>query len=208
MESQDRNKTPDEAEQKSSDEATSDKASDPPSPQHPHITPNRSLLVCVSCDEDEGPEGLRRISCNCHYCRACLILFIESRMKDIFNWPPRCHRQIINEEDVIWIGADDLLERYHEVYRLQQNPSYCYEPRCSEPLVLGDAVEGSNAVACRKCARVTCMRCRTAHHPGRLECSPPELDPKLQEVVQKERWQKCSRCGRVFEKNGGCNHMK
>ena len=58
-------------------------------------------------------------------------------------------------------------------------------------------------VACPKCSRPICTKCRSFSHPGE-ECKP-DLDPDLEANLKKWKIKRCPRCKAGVRKVDGCD---
>lgn len=66
-------------------------------------------------------------------------------------------------------------------------------------------------VACPRCSQIFCSRCQESHKgitcQAFLEAGRKEIDKDLEDMIRRERWQRCPSCGSVCERQHGCNFM-
>lgn len=131
-------------------------------------------------------------------------------IRDRTNWPPKCHGYELRSVDVEWAGPSDLVKKFNAVAdELElKDPFYCAEPRCSALLDPDSIVDGLSVVLCEKCKTLTCKNCRQSHGPDPQDCKGASIDPDLQKAFEEGNWKRCPSCGRMIEKQDGCDLLR
>lgn len=109
------------------------------------------------------------------------------------------------------------LRRFHELQAesLMRKPLHCPYKDCSE-LMDVHGMDDCTPMACSRCRRELCLRCKVPFHSG-LSCEqfqalPPEHrnkeDLELLHLAHAERWRRCPACDHLVERElGGCNFL-
>ncbi|KAI1654093.1 hypothetical protein F4813DRAFT_399458 [Daldinia decipiens] len=163
--------------------------------------------ICVCCKE-KVPDP-RQFPCGCFWCRNCLERYLEFRIAESYRWPPMCCQFVLRDEDVEWIQSSTILEEYRKIDREKRKkpPLYCSQEQCKAILDTQNTIEGSDIIVCDKCKSKTCQKCHQGHEPIESGCKGPPKDAKLEALIRREGWQKCSRCNYTISRTTGCSHM-
>lgn len=169
-------------------------------------TPQYQRGRCDICGETVFPCYLSIMPCAHGYCPECLERLFKTSIADESLFPPRCCRQAVVIDTVRHILPKQLLASYYEKKREFEslNRIYCCKPNCSA-LIPSETIEDERG-RCRKCGTEVCVICKFEAHDDD-EC--PE-DWELHEFLDfaaDKGWGRCDRCGRVIERDFGCNHM-
>ncbi|XP_024371780.1 uncharacterized protein [Physcomitrium patens] len=123
---------------------------------------------------------------------------------------------------------DILISRRRESYIPASEIIYCPFKDClkmaTKPSTHGQQPQTSSdqhpsdfsKVKCGACHRAFCFQCNIAWHEamscGEYNASQKNQrllgDEKLLMMAAESKWQRCSKCGTVIERSGGCSHMQ
>ena len=173
---------------------------------------------CVACLENAGTNDLVTIKCGCDYCKGCFNDYFETGLANRSSFPPKCCGQAISFDTYQLYLRNTVVNKYMDVQEefSSKNPTYCADPTCSA--FLPGAVDFATFKACPRCHRQTCIRCKnfqTIHEwsdevdtlEGR-RCPEAMVPSELQNLIEKEEWNRCPGCRHVVEKTEGCDYME
>lgn len=163
--------------------------------------------TCAAClDPDEST--LATHSCGHYYCHKCFKEILIGAMKDEERYPPRCCGRNIP------IGVSGPIVLSQQEYRDYKARSiewdtkdrlYCADPKCAQFIPPSNIK--SETGFCKRCKKETHVICRLLSHQKGIDCPK---DTALQEVIslaKSNKWQRCTECGAMVERWGGCHHM-
>lgn len=165
----------------------------------------RPCMVCFDITADDVVE----LPCGHRWCSSCLVRAF-SNIHYQSQWPVRCSSECHVPISAVtkYLNSDKLQRLQTLVDEFEIPPSerlYCANPRCSKLLSRKEAHDHS--VRCKECLTGTCVDCKATAHPGR-SCPPPGQDEQQTlKLSNLNKWQRCSRCGQMCERDGGCPHM-
>lgn len=164
-----------------------------------------SVVVCVVCGEsaEEIPP------CSHGYCWDCLTQLIRHGCQDGERWPPRCCTWVVNIDspeilenlpaDVVQLVADS------RVYYSTKEKLFCCNSKCRKYIPPGDVDEFTKIAFCQSCWGGTCALCRRYPHIG--TCKKDFQQNSMEKYSVYMGWKRCGQCGRIVEKEAGCNHI-
>lgn len=164
-----------------------------------------SVVVCVVCGDpaEEIPP------CSHGYCWDCLTQLIRHGCQDGERWPPRCCTWVVNIDspeilenlpaDVVQLVADS------RVYYSTKEKLFCCNSKCRKYIPPGDVDEFTRIGFCRSCWGGTCALCRRHPHIG--NCKKDFQQKSMEKYSVYMGWKRCGQCGRIVEKEAGCNHI-
>jgi ariadne-1 len=186
----------------------------------PRLQPGKSRkkVECLVCFESFPGKELLALPCGHGFCRSCWANGIAvtirgggTRMRCL-HAKCRCH---LAQEDMAALAAADLLQRFEAALIetiIVANSQLVHCPVAGCRLILTPEAVGLCRVATCTCGGRLCWKCRDpAHAP--LPCDQVTRWRELtKEDVLVGEWLKCNtkpcpRCGKLIEKNGGCNQM-
>lgn len=155
-------------------------------------------------------KRLVTLPCQHRYCGVCLNTMASFAISNEQSFPPRCCSLEIPSEIIITVLTSREKKRYIRKANEYATPPaerwYCQNPRCSK-WIHPKYIQGKDSLKkCPKCKTWLCSTCRNGTHDY-SDCScNPDLEPLLQKA-QRQRWQRCYRCGAVVERVEGCLHV-
>lgn len=165
--------------------------------------------TCQACLESHEKDTLVTLPCNHYWCRNCLSRAC-SNVRNENDLPIACDAECTVPKEValevLPSAESGLLEsKFQELETPTRERFYCANRACGE--FIPPIFQGINIPAkCEKCGQSTCKLCRALGHEG--ECAgPSEEDKQAFALIEKEHYQKCSKCCRVIERTRGCSHM-
>lgn len=147
------------------------------------------------------------------YCIKCLEGMVRTQMKDTGFRLPQCCGQVFEwEEELQEMINPELAEEFERkrVAFESIRPIYCSDSACpgsSALIVAGHHSVPNETATCPVCGKVVCTRCKQDSHPGRKRVAGAAEEATLA-LAKRKRWYRCSRCGDVVEREGGCALMK
>jgi hypothetical protein len=202
---------PDDSDGNSREENTTDHAADISDPRLGD-SKSETRYACVSCTEEYPQTDTIQTECGHRYCRECIQRLFATSLTNEVLFPPRCCRLLVPVstavEDIIGL---EMTRKYKE-RKLEVSDSkktYCSKPTCSR-YILSQNIRRGVAV-CESCMARTCVKCKNQAHRGECEI---EWDVKqnsqelLELLARKKQWQRCYKCSRIIERDGGCAHIQ
>jgi hypothetical protein len=147
------------------------------------------------------------------YCIKCLEGMVRAQLEDTgFRLPQYCGRVFEWEEEVQEAINPELAAAFDRKKTEFEStrPAYCADKTCpgSGALMRPEHHSAVDATAtCPVCGKAVCTQCKQASHPGR-ECVADAAEEETLGLALEEGWQRCGRCGDLFERYEGCSHMK
>jgi hypothetical protein len=196
-----------------------------------------ALMICGVCFDDitNTNQLSRNISPTCSHvrdviCRPCLELHITSQAA-LQNWdsitcPQVGCETVLSHADLQIFASVEVFERYDiSTSRrvVEADPDFvpCPNPRCSS----GGLVDAQSSLIfeCSSCNSITCLKCKTADHPGLSHGQNLRSTALRNARTASNKWQDeqatqeligriakpCpnTHCGVNVQKDGGCDHM-
>jgi len=130
--------------------------------------------------------------------------------KDESRNPPRCCEPISLDEGraiVHWEAMNEYLEKKLEWDTVAKNRTYCSKTDCGVFVRPENVNLRGRTATCQKCGMKTCTKCKKEQHPTYKRCHDLDFQGAL-DLIQENRWQRCSACGTGVERELGCNHMR
>lgn len=183
--------------------------------------------VCLETQRlDEGVE----LDCLHRVCRDCLAAYLECRIREKrvrdeeLQCPmPRCDQMVTVPQIEGALGGrgplwDRFLASRVELWRPREGCAErlveCPGPSCAAVGFRFVVGSGAEEVTCPRCRIAFCALCGRRHAAGTGSCARDaerrrvaEVDEGLEELIRRERLQRCPRCGCVCERQHGCNYM-
>ncbi|KAM0214789.1 hypothetical protein ACHAQD_008690 [Fusarium lateritium] len=159
---------------------------------------------CVICLDEFNVAELIQAPCGHGICQTCIIRFVEQSMANEDLFPPKCCQQPIP------ITANDFLPQY--LVNLFEQKSieygtldrtYCNNRYCSS-FIPPSSIE-DDVATCKSCGHRICVICKNLAHVG--PCGDDAETRDLLALAANEGWKRCTQCGRVIEREMGCNVM-
>jgi len=181
---------------------------------------------CTICFCEYEIKDFAFLRCMHGFCRSCLEMMITTKVKEgklqnlycpnIDDEGSNCKHQLTHEEVRLFIGQQDLFNKYERL-QLQQTLNqtedcrWCPRPGC-ETAMFGD--KSTPMMTCPKCEMKFCFNCKTSEwHPGttcemfqKWKMENSQADAKFENWKNKNT-APCPKCKSNIEKNGGCMHM-
>lgn len=167
--------------------------------------PRTLVVACIVCGDpaDEIPP------CSHGYCWDCLTQLIRHGCEDGERWPPRCCIWEVNincPEIQENLPADVLqLAEESKTYYSTKGKLFCCNNECRKYIPPAEVDEFTNIGFCRACWGGTCALCRRYPHVG--SCRKDFQQMSMEKYLIYKRWKRCEQCGRIVEKEAGCNHI-
>ncbi|KAE9368754.1 hypothetical protein N431DRAFT_561107 [Stipitochalara longipes BDJ] len=133
----------------------------------------------------------------------------NSATKDESRYPPRCWKPIPLEQGhsiVHWEVMNDYLEKKVEWDTIAKSRTYCSNRNCGLFIRPENVNVRGRTATCQRCRTKTCTNCKKEQHPPYAPCHDPDLQGALN-LIQENRWQRCSACGTGVERELDCNKM-
>ena len=166
--------------------------------------------TCNVCLDEYFWYLVLTLACGHHFCGECITELFKGATKDESRYPPRCCEPIPLEQGqtiVHWEAMDEYMEKKVEWDTLAKNRTYCSNTECGAFIRPQQVNVRGRTATCHKCGRKTCTKCKAEQHPPYQKCHDPDLQGALN-VIEENRWQRCSTCGTGVERELGCNHMR
>ncbi|XP_061351907.1 E3 ubiquitin-protein ligase RSL1-like [Gastrolobium bilobum] len=193
---------------------------------HGHVEANKAIdvqaqgkeITCMICIEPFSRGKLFKNNERCvhPFCMDCIAKHIEIKVENnTGNIPcpalnceqlldPIFCRSIISEQLFVkWCDAlcnSAVLEI--------QDRSYCPYQTCSALVINECKGKSVKKVQCPNCKQYFCFKCKTSWHAG-YKCKEngqhrDRNDVLFGELVERNRWRRCHKCGHFIERVGGC----
>jgi len=180
--------------------------------------------LCPICDEQYLINEIYLLdNCNHKYCRQCLEMMLQLKIKEgqtqnIRCPNPSCNSQIdYTQIKQLLSGNKEIFAKYEEFNLKQalesmQDLRWCPRPGCGNAMIGNEALP-MMVCGSESCKFAFCFKCKEEWHADfsceqyqqwKLENS--EADKRYAEWV-KLHAKECPKCHSQIEKNGGCNHM-
>ena len=159
--------------------------------------------ACVACYSVDAPSDAKILRCGHAMCRACVQARFNMALYQEHSYPPECC-EVIELEEVKSFLNEATVQQYHEKeieYRCT-NRTYCHSKACQKFVPPSQISHG--VAPCEDCETQTCVVCNEEAHMD--ECVIAEEEKQLWETVAENGWRRC-KCGRVIERDEGCDHM-
>lgn len=178
-----------------------------------NVGPNQKVATqappksrCDICGDAMAQCKVSVVPCGHTYCSECIERLFETCIANQDMFPPRCCRQPVEIDLVEHLMPQGLLSKYYDrkLELESMNILYCCKPNCSALIPIENMRDGRGK--CPKCGTELCVFCRFESH-GTDDCPEDwELHDFLDYAAEKG-WARCDACGRVIERDFGCNHM-
>ncbi|KAG8358683.1 hypothetical protein FVEN_g3628 [Fusarium venenatum] len=167
------------------------------------MVPIPDMKQCLSCQDDFSDAHTFQAPCSHHWCQPCLVLCIESSLKDESLFPPKCCEPLPVES--CYSIPQDLVKRFQDktLEFSTVDRTYCSDAACAT-FIFPQSIKGGIR-NCTRCERQTCILCKQVRHEG--ICSE---DTEAQEVLhlgQQQGWQRCEKCKHLIDLKIGCYHI-
>lgn len=188
----------------------------------------RASAVCPICF-DKLPFGkMVALDCDHRYCHECLAGFVEMNIREmrvtskelVCQWrDPHCDMEItcFQVEGLIKEKNNELWNKYLDTAAKLWRPSgddhycLCPDPKCSNRFLAEAEIR---LAQCPVCRLEFCAPCGNLPHPA-MTCEEnkqfvkdsDENEQALQELIKKEKWQRCPVCKAPCDRDTGCNYM-
>jgi hypothetical protein len=161
-------------------------------------------LSCIACLTTFSEESLIQCPCEHTYCDQCLAEHFKASIQSL-AFPPSCCGQIIPLELAGPHLNIRLLASYNTKKAAIENPgvTHCALLSCQARIAPENI---SNGRATCTCKTITCVMCKFVAHG---DACPEDTDrAALLSIAVAEGLRACYRCGELYERIHGCNHMK
>ncbi|KAF2422873.1 hypothetical protein EJ08DRAFT_672707 [Tothia fuscella] len=161
---------------------------------------------CVVCLDQFLVHEVLRLECKHVYCYGCMKQLFMRSTKDEGLFPPRCCK--LPTPLILISGA--FREQERAAFELATvefsatNRTYCHVSACAT-FLLPSETEGTRA-KCGQCSEFTCIICKSFFHEG--ECDKDSEFLATLSLGVTEGWQRCQKCGLMFDLFTGCFHMR
>jgi len=121
----------------------------------------------------------------------------------------------IPNRDVVTVLGNEIADKYSSIEQIvwrrnAQGVFHCKTPDCENAVFVDDK---SIEWTCELCKKKFCIKCQVEYH-DKLTCEAYQKwkaendkgDELLDELVKKGVLKKC-KCGKIIERNGGCNQI-
>lgn len=172
---------------------------DSPEPEEDPVNANAG--DCVAC----GDPGTARMICGCLYCLPCLRRLVRLGLRPDGEFPPRCCDRPLTEATVRLTRRPELVHLFRQLAAEAAVPvferTYCHDESCAT------FIPPHRNGVCPICRLRTCPICRGSHEPS-ARC--PEGGPMedVWQTLDRNNIVNCPQCGRLIQRNGGCNQMR
>lgn len=174
--------------------------------------------MCGACCRGFGAHDLIQCPCGDEYCEGCLKYMFDMALDEEDEFPSQCCGIPIPANREWEFVNNDMLHRLdlkteelstpNRLYCARSDCGYWIRPEFILPNGLGICnnprfwdVENQ----CYKdCLEWTCGLCKNLRHGG-SDC--PQEEEELNELADREGWQRCHLCQRLVELSYGCNHI-
>lgn len=185
----------------------------------------RRHFRCPLCFDEVAKRDAFELDCGHWHCQGCLCEFLKCKIseaqvseKDLACPIPGCG-QVLSEVQIQSITAGtSLWDRFLEFRAREWRPSLddgrmatCPSPDCERFEVPPD----TEFARCPRCSKDFCVKCGGGVHKG-MSCEDYQAwqvdnDASarlMEELLQKEDWRRCPRCGVPSQRESGCNFMR
>jgi len=177
---------------------------------------------CPVCLEDKV-KLVKMRGCSHSACESCFLIYLKTHLKDINKYPRVCFQVGCDVKldyiDVYNILNPAMLQDYDRMLAMAifSSENICTCPECGTISTSGSS--SRSRCSNRECNLIFCSSCMIKWHENETcqeyirrtthgEFEKKMNEEKFQQLIKKEQWQKCPRCGATIAKTGGCNHMK
>ncbi|KAL6923112.1 hypothetical protein FSST1_000386 [Fusarium sambucinum] len=167
------------------------------------MVPIPDMKQCLSCQDDFSDAQTFQAPCSHHWCQPCLVLCIETSLKDESLFPPTCCEPLPVEScDFI---PQDLVKRFQDktVEFSTVDRTYCSDAACAT-FIFPQSIRGGIG-NCPRCERQTCILCKQVQHEG--ICSEDTAAQEVLQLGQQQGWQRCGKCKHLIDLKIGCHHI-
>lgn len=165
-----------------------------------HLVFKRACFVCYSV---HAPSDAKILRCGHAMCRACVQARFNMALCQEHSYPPECC-EAIELKEVKSLLDEATVQQYQEKEIEYQctNRTYCHNKACQRFIPPSQISHG--VASCEDCETHTCVVCKEVAHMD--DCVIAEEEVQLWKTVAERGWRRC-RCGRVIERDEGCDHM-
>ncbi|OTB09357.1 hypothetical protein M426DRAFT_6632 [Hypoxylon sp. CI-4A] len=179
--------------------------------QAPEASAKSKERTCGLCLDTIDVERLEHVflDCGCDYHAECIQVIFRQAVQRERHFPARCnHSEVIPTSDELICDElpPSLLQRYEEKqseYYTAADRLYCCDSSCGAFIPPHERSKGIGYCVEEGCGKITCVSCGKEKHEG--DCVEDPNERAFKELYEKEGWQKCRNCGRVYEHQSGCN---
>ncbi|GFT82837.1 potential E3 ubiquitin-protein ligase ariadne-2 [Nephila pilipes] len=183
------------------------------------VKSNEDKEICAICFDSLTYDFYRLESCGHAFCKACVLLQIESKTIPLTCVKQGCGKKFfaLDIKKLLSFGSETVRKSFYATalhYHINHNPGevmYCPSPDCHRIYRISSI---GGEFLCLGCKNVICTRCQSLYHYG-LSCEF-FLNVEKDEDYSLKSWMKedvalrkqCPYCQVVIEKESGCNHME
>lgn len=167
------------------------------------ISEGPARCPCVACLTIFAEDSLIQCPCDHKYCAQCLTEHFRAGLQGIAFPPSCCYEEIPFTLAQPHLSIK-LQANYAKKKRVIDNPGtiYCALLSC-QALIAPENI--SNGRATCVCMTITCVVCKfTAHDDA---CPEDTERAALLQLAVTQGLRACYRCGELYERDFGCNHM-
>lgn len=162
-------------------------------------------------------EGLENepspMPCGHFWCASCVVQAYNS-IRNESQWPIRCSKVFgyscyISFDAAIPSLPDKEIQRLTPLIEEFDSPklgrTYCSNRRCG---IFVPRKEAQDRIAhCQACQTNTCSDCKGLAHQTDDCPLPDHSEQQILMLSHDKDWQRCTQCGQMCEKSGGCSRM-
>jgi len=185
----------------------------------------RRHFNCQLCLEEVAKKDAMQLDCGHWHCQDCLHALLRSKISegqvsenDLACPIPGCASPLSDVQVQAITGQTAMWERFLEFRARNWKPrtlegcmAMCPTPDCER----FEVRRGVLFAECPRCRVSFCVKCSGAAHEG-MSCDEykawrRERDSEerlFEELMQKEAWRRCPKCGMPSERESGCNFMR
>lgn len=159
--------------------------------------------ACVVCYSVHAPSDAKILRCGHAMCRACVQARFNMASCQEHSYPPECC-EVIELKEVKSLLDEATVQQYQEKEIEYQctNRTYCHNKACQRFIPPSQISHG--VAPCESCETHTCVVCKEEAHMDNCVIAVEEV--QLWKTVAERGWRRC-KCGRVIERDEGCDHM-
>ncbi|GBM20166.1 ATP-dependent RNA helicase DEAH12, chloroplastic [Araneus ventricosus] len=187
--------------------------------QNPEAKPDEDKEICAICLDPVTFDFHRLENCGHAFCRACLVLQLESKTIPLCCIKQNCGKKfyLVDIKKCLSYASENTKKNFYKAalhYHVTRNPDevlYCPSPDCHRVFRVSNS---EREQLCLGCNNVICTRCKSLYHYG-MSCeffqkSGGDEDFAIKMWMQEDGSlrKQCPSCQTLIEKDSGCNHME